>query len=71
MLAAPRAAEAFTKSRSTCALRDVVRICLWPSSIAITGRLSPSASAREAKEWRQSRMCVKPLSFLEITLREH
>ena len=62
MLAATRAAEALTESRSRCALRDVVRICLWPSSIAITGRLSPSAGAREAKEWRQSRMAASRIT---------
>ena len=49
MLVATRAAEALTESRARCAYRAVVWIWLWPSSFAITGRLSPSASALEAK----------------------
>ena len=41
MLSATRAAEALTESRARCAYRAVVWIWLWPSSFAITGRLSP------------------------------
>ena len=54
MLAATRAAAALTESRARCAYRAVVRIWLCPSSLAITGRLSPSASALDAKLCRQS-----------------
>ena len=49
MLVATRVAEALTESRARCAYRAVVRIWLCPSSLAITGRLSPSASALDAK----------------------
>jgi len=54
MLSATRAAASCMESRARCAYFAVVSTCAWPSSRPIAGRLSPSASAREAKLWRQS-----------------
>ena len=54
MLSAIRTADSRTESCARCAYRAVVSIWLWPSSFPIAGRLSPSASARDANECRQS-----------------
>ena len=56
MLSAILDADAFTESRAKWAYRAVVWTCVWPSSFPIIGRLSPSASAREAKLCRKSWM---------------
>ena len=48
MLAATRAAEAFSVSLARCAYRAVVSMLVWPSNRPISDRLSPSARAREA-----------------------
>ena len=49
MLSATRAADVFTDSRARWAWRTVVCTCRCPSSFPIIVRLSPRASAREAK----------------------
>lgn len=54
MLSATRVAASRMESRARCAYRAVVSTWAWPSNLPITGRLSPSASAREAKLCRQS-----------------
>ena len=54
MLLEISAAASRMESRARCAYRAVVSTLLWPSNRPIIGRLSPSASAREANEWRQS-----------------
>ena len=54
MLSATRAADSCMESLAKCAYRALVWTWACPSSLPIAGRLSPSASAREAKECRQS-----------------
>ena len=54
MLSPTFAADAFSVSRARCAYFTVVITVLWPSSRAISGSPSPSASACEAKLCRQS-----------------
>ena len=49
-------ADALTVSWARCAYRAVVCTCVWPRSLPIMGRLSPSATAREAKECLRSWM---------------
>ena len=49
MLSATRADDALIESRAKCAYREVVSILLWPKSFPIMLRLSPSASALDAK----------------------
>ena len=52
MLPPTRAAAAFSESRTKCAYRAVVVTLECPSSRPIIVRLSPSAKALEAYEWR-------------------
>ena len=54
MLSATRAEDALIESRARCAYREVVSILLWLRSFPIMLRLSPSASALEAKLCRMS-----------------
>ena len=49
MLSPTRDPGALMVSFAKCAKRAVVCTCVCPSSLPITGRVSPSASAREAK----------------------
>ena len=54
MLSPTLAADARSVSRARWAYLTVVITVLWPSSREIADRLSPSASALDAYEWRQS-----------------
>ena len=54
MLSATLAVEARTESRARCAYRAVVCTWVWPNSLPIIGKPSPSASALLAYECRKS-----------------
>ena len=54
MLPAIRSAASWMETCARWAYLAVVSISLWPSSLPITGRVSPSASALEAKLCRRS-----------------
>ena len=63
MLSPTRDAEALTVSRARCAYRAVVWTWVCPRSFPIIGRLSPSSTAREAKECRLFRNWNKRHSY--------
>ena len=52
--AAVRSATAITGSAARWAYPSVVRACLWPSTFPIMNSGCPSATAKDAKEWRKS-----------------